>query len=679
MKFIYTLTILFLYNLNLFGIEKIDQEQTLTIKDSVLVWIDSSKNKNFDFKKRKRYLDKAYRIFNEDSKYSSRIDYLSQISFAYYRLNDSLSFRKVNKHALNLSLKLKDSSNLADNYWDLGNFYSKNGVKDSAYFMYFNAQKMYEAIDNRFYSGRMLLNMAIIQSDIKDYVGSEITTTKAIKVLKPFKKYRHLYRCYNNLGINFNELNEFDKALFYHNKALEYEEKIKRENTYRANTLNNIGVSYEMQKKYKEAIKHYILALKEENLKNNNINLYAKIIDNLAYSKFKLNDMINTEMLFHKSLKIRDSIHDHLGLAINKLHLAEFYAYKRDTIKALNFANETKQLAAETKNFRELLPTLLLLTKLDKKNYASYTNQYIKLNDSLLKEERAIRNKFARIRFETDEFIDKNRRLNHQRKIIIAIAILVALIGLLLYVIRNQKAKNKELQFEKNQQRANEEIYKLMITQQNKLDEGSKKEKERISQELHDGVLGKLFGTRLILGTLNDKKNQDTIHQREKYIDELQEIEEEIRNISHELHKESKLKNIGYPKMIESLLEEQSRVTNFDYKFTYAKNINWENMDGALKMNFYRIIQEAIQNINKYSKATKVTIEFKIENNLILLTIVDNGVGFDVNVKEKNGIGLNNMKTRLKSFKGRLIIKSKSQNGTSIIVKVPYKENDLTI
>ena len=119
-----------------------------------------------------------------------------------------------------------------------------------------------------------------------------------------------------------------------------------------------------------------------------------------------------------------------------------------------------------------------MLSKLDKKNSPLYINEYIELNDSLQKQERIIRNKFTRIQFQTDEFITRNKRLNKQNNTILLISGLSLLIGTLLYVIRNQRARNKTLLFEKEQQKANEEIYNLMILQQEKLDEGSKIEKK---------------------------------------------------------------------------------------------------------------------------------------------------------------------------------------------------------
>ena len=83
-----------------------------------------------------------------------------------------------------------------------------------------------------------------------------------------------------------------------------------------------------------------------------------------------------------------------------------------------------------------------------------------------------------------------------------------------------------------------------------KLEEGSKKAEKRISEELHDGVLGKLFGTRLILSNLNSSSDKETILKREEYINGLQEIEEEVRNVSHELNNKSRISNsnIGYTK-----------------------------------------------------------------------------------------------------------------------------------
>ena len=311
-----------------------------------------------------------------------------------------------------------------------------------------------------------------------------------------------------------------------------------------------------------------------------------------------------------------------------------------------------------------------MLSKLDKHNISSYTSQYINLNDSLQKEERAIRNKFTRIQFETDEIIDRNKRLSKQKELILLIAGPIFLLGILLYIIIIQGIKNRKLKFKQQQQKANEEIYNLMIAQQNKLDEGGKKEKKRISEELHDGVLGKLFGTRLNLGSLNAKTDEDSIYKREKFINDLQEIEEEVRNVSHELNNESQFSNIGYKNLIHELLETQSRITNFEYEVNFDEDILWNEINSGLKMNLYRILQEAITNIIKYSKARNVVVKLGIDDKDLSVLIQDDGIGFNTEKKRK-GIGLKNMKSRARKFKGILSINSQKGTGTLVKITIP--------
>ncbi|MDH5404831.1 MAG: tetratricopeptide repeat protein, partial [Candidatus Heimdallarchaeota archaeon] len=577
----------------------------------------------------------------------------------------------MNRRSINLSKELKDSVSLAANYWDLGIFFARNEIKDSAYFNYFKAQKIYESINNNFYSGRLLLNMAIIQTDLKDYTGSEITTFKALELLKPLDKYDQLYRCYNNLGIIYNELEDFEQSLIYHNEALGYEKKIKESNTFKANTLNNIGVVYERQKNLREALKNYQLAIAEQNLKNKNSELFARILGNIAYSKFLLRDTSGIKNIFYKALRIRDSVNDLSGISINKIQLAEYYSFNKDTLQAIKLAKEASDLSFRTNNFRDQLASFLLLSKLDKKNSSHYANKYIVLSDKLVKQERSVRNKFARIQFETDEYISENERLYEQRKRLLMLSFAGLILAILSYIIIDQRHKNIKLRLEARQQKANEEIYDLMLVQQYKLDEGRRKEKKRISEELHDGVLGKLFGTRLLLSALNDKSDAKNIKKREKYIIDLQAVEEEVRSVSHELSRQSEFLNVGYKQVVQDLLENQSKISSFNYEFRCDKKINWEEISGEFKMNMYRIIQESLQNINKYAKAKNVMVEFKLTQKHLKLLIIDDGIGFNTSIKKK-GIGLKNIKSRTKHLKGIFKIKSESSSGTFIEIKIPY-------
>ncbi len=197
------------------------------------------------------------------------------------------------------------------------------------------------------------------------------------------------------------------------------------------------------------------------------------------------------------------------------------------------------------------------LSKIEEDSLAvKYYKEYIILNDSLVNNERTIRNKFARIRYETKEIEQRNEQITKERLYLLILSIALILSIFLIYSTISQRAKNKELKLNQLQQEANEEIYNLMLTQQDKIEEGRAQEKMRISEELHDGILGRLFGTRLSLDSLNENTDKDTVKNRGEYIKELKAIEQEIRKISHDLNSDFVIGS-GFFEIIKTLVENQ--------------------------------------------------------------------------------------------------------------------------
>ncbi|WP_407267447.1 sensor histidine kinase [Tenacibaculum maritimum] len=207
---------------------------------------------------------------------------------------------------------------------------------------------------------------------------------------------------------------------------------------------------------------------------------------------------------------------------------------------------------------------------------------------------------------------------------------------------------------------------KVLIKQEKEREE----ERQRISEELHDGILGKLFGTRMKLGFVNISNEQNKeIYQ--SFLKELQEIEVEIREVSHKLSANLDGSNISFTGIIEQLLKDKSILNKFDYLFNIDQNINWSTVNEANKLNIYRIIQEAIQNIIKHARASEVLITFTYINNNIKLEIKDNGIGLDYSKIEK-GIGFKNIKLRVLRLKGKLTINSSPNKGTSLTIRFPH-------
>ena len=398
--------------------------------------------------------------------------------------------------------------------------------------------------------------------------------------------------------------------------------------------------------------------------------VYAILLDNLGYSRFKLKVSEGLPDLFYESLKIRDSLQLTTGIITTKIHLSEYYASKGESSKALQFSNEALATARKSKNARNLLLPLKQLAIIEPQKASIYNKEYIHVNDSLQKAERKMGDKFTRIEYETDEIKQENTDLTVQNRNIVYIFGTVLVLFVFLYIIKVQKTKNRELLFKQEQQKTNEEIYNLMISQQNDVETIRVIEKKRVAQELHDGVLGRMFGVRMNLDSLNKINDELASQQRNSYIVELKNIEQDIREISHDLNREKSELINNFVAIVVDLLEDQKKTFNPKLVSYIDSNIKWELMSNAVKINLYRIIQESLQNINKYANASAIRIEFKRGIDTILLNIIDDGKGFNVN-KAKKGIGLQNMLSRVNECNGTFEINSKKGEGTIITVTVP--------
>ena len=190
---------------------------------------------------------------------------------------------------------------------------------------------------------------------------------------------------------------------------------------------------------------------------------------------------------------------------------------------------------------------------------------------------------------------------------------------------------------------------------------------------MHDGILGRLFGTRLSLDSLNFSEGKEAIQNRSNYISELKTIEDDIRKISHDLNTDF-VSGSGFMDIVLELIEKQTKAYQLKHQFDYTDDVSWESVSNKNKINIYRIIQESLQNIYKHANAGEVKISFQLKNNVILLSITDDGDGFDV-TKSKKGIGIKNINARVSELEGTVDILSEISNGTTINIEIPYKTN----
>lgn len=621
-----------------------------------------------NFQKR-RLLQKAYQSISDTEKDSIALEHLSTIAYQAYKSHDSALFIRSGHKAYTMAIQLQDTQKIADMHWNYGAYHLRQLSYDSSYFHYQKAHKLFYKTNNLFYAARMLYNMAFILSRFRDYTGAEVYLFQAIEIFRPLNKYKQLYQCYNLLGVVYEELEDYEKSISYHQMALEYLDELEHKSLFLQDSYNNMGLIYQKQGNQKTAIAYFEKALKIMDLRAIDPFLYARLIDNRAFSKFLNNDTTGLPREFFEALHIRDSMHNISGVIVSRAHLAAYYAKQRDTAMALDHAKKSYLLSKNIKNNRDILQSLELLSKLDSKYKDKYLEQYIIINKKVQSQERNTRNKFTRIQYETDQYIAKNKQLSTKVTWTSIGGLVSFLFIFLTYLIYRQKSQNKLLQLETNQQRANEQIYRLTLQQQEQLQQGRNQERIRISEDLHDSILSDLFALRMGWAYLDLNGQEMEVEKHLSYLKELQRIEKKIRELSHELKNKMIELPIDFIFIVESLVRKRSNIVKFEYKLRHDGNIPWERIDNLIKVNLYHIIEEALQNCIKHAQASCFTLQFLWYENVLNLEMMDDGLG--TRNRRPKGIGLKNMLSRVKKMNGTYILKSTPGKGTKISIRIP--------
>ena len=197
-------------------------------------------------------------------------------------------------------------------------------------------------------------------------------------------------------------------------------------------------------------------------------------------------------------------------------------------------------------------------------------------------------------------------------------------------------------------------------------------ERYEIGTELHDNICQILATSQLSLELLAEKAPESSLKWLNKSKEYINLALDEIRKISHRLA----------PAFFdEATLEDalSKLLINFNQSDLYKVNFNFDtsidelHLKTELKLNLYRIVQEQLNNIFKYAKASVINIEVVIVKNKLFLSISDNGVGFDT-VKTDKGIGLSNMKRRAELFSGSFEIFSFPGKGCEVVIYIPINE-----
>ena len=464
------------------------------------------------------------------------------------------------------------------------------------------------------------------------------------------------------IGSSYFQMRDHNKSMVHYEKAKKLAIQHKKyEDTIKINL--ELGLAYVGLGQHEKGLdilqKNLGLAQK---IKNDELVIIG--LDNLSNSYFEIGD---NEMALKYQLEILnypDYLNDskHYSTAINQ-HLAEIYialerwddAQKHVTL-AIKYATEMgsndwlfdcyKNQAAihEAKGkYKEALTfhQKYLATKdsVYQKDYDEKMSAMANLYELEHKE-----HQIDKLTIDTQTATAKVERLTFFA------AFLVLLIGLLLTFYQYRKNKTeKDLQ--------QKIAFQLIQAQED--------ERQRIAKDLHDSV-----GQNILFLKNQVQNNGDQIDTT-KLVKSIDDALQEIRNISKNLYP-NQLEKYGLIAAVEALADEVSQSTGI-FVSSDMEGIE-EILNNNVKINFYRIIQEFVNNTLKHAEATAIRITAQQTDQTIELIVQDNGKGFDkadMQRKANRSFGLINMEERVKMLKGTFAIESEPGKGTKSTFSIP--------
>ncbi|AQX13567.1 two-component sensor histidine kinase [Elizabethkingia meningoseptica] len=354
----------------------------------------------------------------------------------------------------------------------------------------------------------------------------------------------------------------------------------------------------------------------------------------------------------------------------------------------------TKRLESQFEKERQEQKYIKLQLESDKKaqeikliNILRAQREQVYNNLKLVEENQRERLKFSELESEKKEqqlrlakleTKQKNNDINSYKKLLafkekintyytVFIIVFIILIFLLLYAYK-QRANSMKQRDELHALALEKEKQNSKISTLTALLEGQEQERGRLARDLHDGLGGLLSGTKLQLSYLDPHQSENIEAGISKSINQIDGAVEELRRVAHNLMPDLLMK-YGLEVAIQEFASRMSNnALNIHTEFiSYSNSISEEK-----QLLLYRIIQELVNNVIKHAKASEIIIQISEAENVLNLTVEDDGKGFDrKSLDVRKTAGFHNIESRVQFLKGTMNITSELNIGTSIELQIP--------
>lgn len=255
------------------------------------------------------------------------------------------------------------------------------------------------------------------------------------------------------------------------------------------------------------------------------------------------------------------------------------------------------------------------------------------------------------------EYAVKTAKLTSQLWAIGCMWLLVT-VAFLIYFLRNSKKLTKQKVLNHRQQ-----LRDLAHQQELKLARailaGEEKERQRIARDLHDGLGGALSGIKI---KLSGQPKAESTQVVDEAILQLENSIGELRRIARNMMPETLIR-LGLETALRDLCVS---LTNRSIDIEFQANGIEEKLPVETQVHIYRIVQELLSNAIRHSQADRIIVQCLQNEDTFLVTVEDNGKGFDPSLKKSAGIGLGNIQNRVAFLKGRIEIDAAIDQGTTV-------------
>jgi len=547
-----------------------------------------------------------------------------------YKATDPSKMEEYANKALQLSRKIKFATEQGNAFLNLGNSNIIQGNYPNALRNFLEAKQIFE---NEMNSGskdesvkkglaKAYGSMGIVFSEQSNYAKALQFHLKAVRLYEELNDFEKMARIYNNIGIVYKSQNNDFKALDYFIKAQKIQEKINDKTI--GITLTNIGNCYLSQKNYPKAFDYYSKA-KTSLAKHQNPRALGELLNNLGLYSKAANNQQEAIQNWKLAIKSFESINDKFGIADTYIYLGQLYFEQNKFNDAIISANKALELATTLNIPEQIAASEKLLSEIyQKQNDAPNALRHYKLysvaKDSLTNHENIRKSVQAEMNFDFEKrealqkkeiekkeliFKEESKRHAMQTFFVVLFVLLLVGIGFLIY---NRIQLKKTLTLQK---------------------ELAEYEQKALHLQMNPHFV---FNC---LGSISSFIVQNGTDSAIKYLSKFSKL----MRLTLEYSKESL---IPIDKEIESLqnyLELEQLRFNQKFEFSIAKSAEIEDDMAIPPLLLQPFVENAIiHGLIPKKENGQIEIHFSIQNQSLICTIIDNGIGFDTSQEVKENL-----------------------------------------